>query len=56
MGRHESDDQVDEKFLRQQALGLAKLEELAAQQAEQARQAEQAEQLRRRPDGRITND
>ena len=53
MGKHESDDLVDEEFLRQQALGLAKLEELAAQQAERARQAEE---LRRRPDGRITND
>lgn len=53
MGKHESDAQVDEAFLREQALGLAKLEELAAQQAEQARQAEQ---LRRRPDGRITNE
>lgn len=49
MGKHESDDQVDEEFLRQQALGLAKLEEIAAAQAA-------AKQVNRRSDGRFTND
>lgn len=49
MGKHESDDLVDEEFLRQQALGLAALETIAAKQAAD-------KELKRRPDGRITND
>lgn len=44
MGKHEDQREIDEDFLRQQALGLAKLEELAAAQ------------VHRNPDGSIKND
>lgn len=44
MGKHEDQNKDDEEFLRQQALGLAKLEELAAAQ------------MHRNDDGSLKND